>query len=381
MGAPYILFCAGEDSGDILGEALVSSAVQQGYKVVGSGGSRMQSAGLEPLVDFNLLPVSGFGDVLPKYFQLRKACGRLKIALKSSDCKALVCIDYPGFNMRLCALAKKLRKPVLYVAPPQIWAWKRSRGKKLRDVNLAVLFDFEKQVYEGIGCNAWRMQHPFLKTCAANSEIADSPSEHFRNDSTKELLLLPGSRRSQAFRNLPLLLSSAILWKKQNPCGRVKILAARQGLQNDLKKATITFFTDKLPDWISVEVSPQNSETRRSLFQTASVALSAPGSATLELALAGTPFVVAMVPDALTYLIGSALIHTRLFSLPNILLKRKEVEEFILPPWNWRKSFPLIADTLETRTRERANQISDELQKKLAGGEPAMELIQKLVNV
>lgn len=375
MGAPYILFCAGEDSGDILGEALVSSAVQLGYKVVGSGGSRMQSAGLEPLVDFNLLPVSGFGDVLPKYFQLRKACGRLEASLKSSDCKALVCIDYPGFNMRLCALAKKLHKPVLYVAPPQIWAWKRSRGKKLRDVNLAVLFDFEKRVYEGIGCNAWRMQHPFLQVCTNNIH------ESHKSCASEEILVLPGSRRSQALRNLRIHLGAVEKIHQQDQTKKVCVLAARASLKSALEKTVAKYFNEKIPDWISVEVSPQNSETRQSFFQTASVALAAPGSATLELALSGTPFVVAMVPDALTYLIGSALIHTRLCSLPNILLKRKEVEEFILPPWNWRKSIPLIADALETRTRERANQISDELQKKLAGGEPAMELIRKLVNV
>ena len=94
----FVLFCAGEDSGDCIGEPLVK-AIAARFLVKGSGGTRMQNAGLEPLVHYETLPVSGFGDVLPKYFKLRKSFSELKAALESPNCVGLVAIDYPGFNM------------------------------------------------------------------------------------------------------------------------------------------------------------------------------------------------------------------------------------------------------------------------------------------
>ena len=164
---PYILVCAGEDSGDVIGEPLVKAFCSQHIDVKGAGGRRMQSAGMVPLVDFEVLPVSGFGDVLPKYFKLRQCYNELKSSLESPECLGLVAIDYPGFNMKLVALAGKFRKPALYVAPPQVWAWKRKRAKVLAQnpyVKLAVFFDFEEQVYREAGCNVVRVKHPFVNS-------------------------------------------------------------------------------------------------------------------------------------------------------------------------------------------------------------------------
>ena len=96
----YYLLCAGEDSGDVLGESFVAAVMAAGFAAHGTGGARMQSAGLQPLADYEDLPVSGFGDVLPHYFRLRRAYATLRGALMHPDCVGLVAIDYPGFNMR-----------------------------------------------------------------------------------------------------------------------------------------------------------------------------------------------------------------------------------------------------------------------------------------
>ena len=78
MQEPFVLFCAGEDSGDVLGEAFVQSLVQRGMLPVGTGGSRMQNAGLVPIAEFNELPVSGFLDVLPRTAKLQKVLSSKK---------------------------------------------------------------------------------------------------------------------------------------------------------------------------------------------------------------------------------------------------------------------------------------------------------------
>ena len=124
---PYWLFCAGEDSGDVLGESLVQEILEKGFDALGAGGRRMEGAGLLPLVPFDDLPVNGFGDVLLHSHRLAKNFKILRRALQNENCHGLVAVDYPGFNLKLMQLALQMEKRVIYVEPPQIWAWKPKR--------------------------------------------------------------------------------------------------------------------------------------------------------------------------------------------------------------------------------------------------------------
>lgn len=335
-GKPYILFCAGEDSGDCLGEELVKQALlysrlrEEPFDVVGSGGLRMRNAGLLPLVDFETLPVSGFGDVLPKYWQLRKSYKILEDAIKSDLCKGLVSIDYPGFNMKLVALAKKLNKPVLYVAPPQIWAWKSFRAKLFAgndNITLAVFFDFEAEAYRRANCNVVKINHPFaVAVSRVIAKSAPSPVEI-----RKRILLLPGSRKSQALRNIPVFLEivkslgESFLQDKE-----IVLLAARDSLVSPFEMALTKFNSVAKSNLnITVSTSPESAEKRMEWFQSSLFAIAAPGTATLELALSSCPTVVCTKPDFLTLFLAKRSVRTRLFALPNIILRKEMFPEYI----------------------------------------------------
>ena len=347
-GKPYILFCAGEDSGDCIGESLVK-AIASRYLVKGSGGRRMQAAGMLPLVNFETLPVSGFGDVLPKYLKLRQSFNTLKMALESPECLGLVAIDYPGFNMKLVARAGELHKPTLYVAPPQVWAWKKKRAAELAQnpyVKLAVFFDFEESVYRDAGCNVERVQHPFC------SNVIASPVRAKQSMAASKIFLLPGSRKSQALRNLPIYLKS--VQNHQNVVARnIVVIAARQELVSAFEKFGV-----------QVVVAPQNVEDRMALYQSADYAVTAPGTATLELALSGVPFTVCTRPDLLTYTLGRLFIKTKFFALPNIVLNRLVFPEHIVAPLTRRNACIDMAEANQSRTR--CNDVSVELREKLA---------------
>ena len=298
----------------------------------------MQNAGLLPLVDFENLPVSGFGDVLPKYFKLRQSFNALKSALESPDCLGLVAIDYPGFNMKLVKLAGELHKPALYVAPPQVWAWKRKRAKILAKnpfAKLAVFFDFEESVYREAGCNVVRVQHPFVEV---KNEFIIPYSESYT-------LLLPGSRKAQALRNLPLYLNAV------QGAENVVVVAARQELVSAFEKFNVP-----------VVVAPESASERMAFYQSAEYAVTAPGTSTLELALSGTSFTVCTKPDPLTYCLGRLFIKTKFFALPNIILNRLVFSEHIVPPWSGLKW------QLE-KNRGATENVSKELSEKLAVGE------------
>lgn len=342
---PFVLFCAGEDSGDVLGETLVRPAVESGMNVLGVGGPRMQRAGLVPVGDYETLPVSGFGDVLPRVFRLKKIFSHLESLLREDSCVALVCIDYPGFNMKLCRRALALKKPVLYVAPPQVWAWKKHRARRLRGAKLAVLFNFERRVYESLGLGAEILEHPFLRAVGARA-ISPKVRETRLNDSdaretrpngldarearpNQDVVVLPGSRESQALRNLPFFMEVVSRVHALHPERNFVLVASRESLKTQFECAAAKLSpAGSMPAWLRIDVAPQEARERATFYARHAAALCMPGSATLELALSGVPLVVADVLDPLTYFIGKHFVKTDYFALPNVLLGRSAYPEF-----------------------------------------------------
>ena len=381
VGESYILICAGEDSGDVIGESLICALRSRSVVVKGAGGCRMQTAGMIPLVDFGLLPVSGFGDVLPRYLKLRRSYNVLKSALESPECLGLVAIDYPGFNMKLVERAGELRKPALYVAPPQVWAWKKKRAKVLARnpyVKLAVFFDFEERVYADAGCNVVRVKHPFV-----NSEFGIRSSElYFERHETlhgiaeteavpcPRCLLLPGSRKAQALRNLPLMLKAVQMTRKSLEISRMEItlLAARWELVEVFENALRQFGDDDLIRKVHVVESPQEVDARRAIYQDASLALTAPGTATLELALSGCPMIVCVKPDALTYGFARVFVKTKYFALPNIILNKLVYPEKICAPGKEQCTVASIAQEIASECISKQNPDTDVLYSKLSAG-------------
>ncbi len=368
-GEPYILFCAGEDSGDSIGESLVRAVVAKGsFAALGAGGARMQTAGLQAIVDYEILPVSGFGDVLPRYFKLRRSFSELKKALESTDCMGLVAVDYPGFNMKLVRLAGSLRKPCLYVAPPQVWAWKSQRARELAQnsfVKLAVFFDFEEKAYRSAGCDVVRIQHPFLSS---------RPVDVLHKSS---LLLLPGSRKSQALRNLPLYLKMVQELQKSQALSRLEVvlLAARQELVPVFEKALRQFNDETLLKNVQVKVTPVDAEERCSLYHGAAIALSAPGTATLELSLSGCPTVVCTKPDFLTYCLGSLFVKTKYFALPNIILDKPVYPELMVSPGQSQQAVVHCAQEMVELLSSKQNLNSSLLHAKLSVGKTLESLM------
>ncbi len=357
----------------------------------------MQTAGMIPLVDFGLLPVSGFGDVLPRYLKLRRSYNVLKSALESSECLGLIAIDYPGFNMKLVERAGELRKPALYVAPPQVWAWKKKRAKVLARnpyVKLAVFFDFEEQVYREAGCNVVRVMHPFIdkneELKIKNSETDVDRNMSLRGNavteaiSSQSCLLLPGSRKSQALRNLPVYLNA--IANLNRPPESVTIACARRELVAPIQEFVSAFCNPHhLKNLANVQVVevPSEISARRRFFGGFSFAISCPGTATLELALSGIPFVVCTKPDLLTYCLGRLFIKTKYFALPNIILGKQVYPEYIVGPFQQcrlgREYFVDVRDSIATLQNDCGRDICAKLSVGLSLEQLALEFLRQFV--
>lgn len=317
---PYWLFCAGEDSGDVLGESLVQEILGKGFDALGAGGRRMERAGLLPLVPFDDLPVNGFGDVLLHSWKLSKDFKILKRALQNENCQGLVAVDYPGFNLKLMQLALQMEKRVIYVEPPQIWAWKPKRVQAFlspeaqRLVELRALYDIEIEAYQKFGLHVQKIPHPFLQS--KKSFAQETSSWTAKENAPAPILFFPGSRLSQAKRNLELYrrVANKLTSKGQT----VAFVASRNEL--------FQFLEGEFCGEFRVLLSPQSAEERFALLQSAKCVVSGPGSAMMEAFLAKTPCVAASRIEPLTFCLGKLFLKTKHLTLPNIQADRLKKE-------------------------------------------------------
>ncbi len=306
---PFVLFCAGEDSGDILGEGCVRQVVEGNCDAFGAGGARMQRAGLVPVVPFDDLPVNGFWDVLKHSARLSRHLKTLESFLQKENCKGLVAVDYPGFNLKLMQMALKLGKRVVYLEPPQIWAWKPHRVKLFlserakRFVELRSCYDIQIKAYERFGLTVRRMEHPFEMA----KRKANPLSAH-----QGPVLLFPGSRLSQLRRNIGLY---GMVASKLKSCGvKVKFVASRKSLVPHLERG----LCGKFP----IEISPSTAEDRFELLNASACILSGPGTVISEAAIAGTPCIAASRIEPLTYWLGKRFLSSDFLCLSNIEAER-----------------------------------------------------------
>lgn len=351
MNKDFVLFCAGEDSGDILGAEAVSAINLWGVEAIGIGGPRMQKEGLKAIGHFDDFAISGFKDVLTHYSQLSRYLKLLKKTLENPHCVALVLIDYPGFNMRLVEYCKNLSKPILYIAPPQIWAWKSKRAYRLQNVTLGVLYDYEQEAYKRFGCESLKIENPFLKGAISLVEKKASKENTF--------LFLPGSRHHQLHRNMTLFIKIAKDLHRRNPELQIKFVVSRNSLINEIKKWNIEF------EQIMV---PENSTERAVLFSKAQGVVATPGSGILEVSLVGTRALACARIDPLTYFLGKLLVKTKFFTLPNLLLLKRIVPEYLSPvSFFYKKEVSSIVEELQKTEKEDYSSQASALQKKCEG--------------
>ncbi len=360
----------------MIGAEMVATTVALGFKAMGVGGPLMQEKGLVPLWDYNELPVSGVGDVVPKYFSLKKVFEIVSDAAESKKCLAIVAVDYPGFNMRLARLAKKWGKPMLYVAPPQIWAWKSKRAslfKQADKIRLAVFFDIEAEAYKQMGCDTIRIKHPVTGWNPLYAELKS------------DILLLPGSRRTSALRNLPTFVSVAEMyrnaWAERNsgPLPDVVVVASRDYLEVPLLVALEKLYDGRLPTWLKVVVAPKQIYERLNFYSGYSAALTSFGTSTLEMAFVGIPFAACVEPDFLTFVMGKLMVKTDFLSLPNAIIGRGVTPEFIIrDKLNERMALSIVESIFQLDFAT-MDEIALRLRKALNVGKSSSELVSEFL--
>ncbi|MCP4229364.1 MAG: lipid-A-disaccharide synthase [bacterium] len=328
---------AGETSGDMYGAELIRAlrAEIPDVAFVGLGGREMAAAEMELICDAETHGVVGLTDVIGNIFRLKHDLDLLTAELKARRPDCLIVIDYGGFNARLLARAKKLGIKTVYYIPPKVWAWGRGRGKAIaKNADLiACIFPFEVDFWQGFNGSVEFVGHPLLGLDAGGD--TDIRMKYGVGDG-KLIAVLPGSRRSEIKTLLPVMAEAVGLLRRDFPDAKF-ILGAAPGIP-----------AEEMTGYIGDERIEIERDNVTALMRDADVALVASGTATLQLALYGTPMVIAYRANPITAFVARRVMRVEWLGLPNLIADKEIVREFLQEE--------LSADNL---TRETARILSD----------------------
>lgn len=320
--APTIMLVAGEASGDLHGASLSRALrlASPGARLLGMGGAGMAAAGVELIADIRDSAVVGLSEVFRRLPELRRIYRRLVSALTGERPDVLVLIDYPGMNLRLAGVARRLGVPVVYFIPPQIWAWRPGRLRTIRDrvaLVLAVL-PFERALYARAGVPAEFVGHPLLDALAAAPERGAARRELGLDDRALVIGLLPGSRYQEIERMTPLLRDAATRIRAVQPQAQFVV-----GLAPSVERGEVTrHLAGDRTAW-------RLTDRTYAAMRASDLLLATSGTVTLEAALLGTPMVVCYRVSRLSEWVAQRVVRVPWISLPNIVLGRAVVPELI----------------------------------------------------
>jgi lipid-A-disaccharide synthase len=329
---------AGEASGDLHGSNLIKEIrkLDVGAVIRCWGGDRMEQAGAELVKHYRELAFMGFIEVVKNLGTILQNLKFCKEDIEQFKPDTLILIDYPGFNLRIAEWAKQKGLTVIYYISPQVWAWKENRVKKMKQNidKMLVILPFEKDYYK----NKWNWEveyvgHPLVEVVEGHEAEAGSREVKASRESgvgsqsgagSRESLttpnsrltiaLLPGSRKQEILKKLPIMLEVSKFFPDY------QFVVAKAPGQED------SFYETLLQPYPNV--SSVRDQTYHLLLQSAA-ALVTSGTATLETALFGVPEVVCYKGSNISYQIAKRLIKVKYISLVNLIMDKLVVKELI----------------------------------------------------
>jgi lipid-A-disaccharide synthase len=346
----YII--AGEASGDLHGSNLIKELrrVDAAATIRCWGGDKMQQAGGELVKHYRDLAFMGFWEVLKNIFTILRNLTFCKKDIEQFHPDTLVLIDYPGFNLRIAKWAKQKGVRIIYYISPQVWAWKENRVKMMKQTidKMIVILPFEKDYFR----NKWNWEvdyvgHPLVEVIeshksgvqssesgvnsresginsresvvGSHESINHTLNSELRTPNSKLIALLPGSRKQEILKKLPVMLEVS----KAFPSDQF-IVAKAPGIDDIFYSSLLSSYNN---------VSAVSGKTYDLLMQS-KAALVTSGTATLETALFGVPEVVCYKGSFLSYQIGKRLVKVKYISLVNLIMDKLVVKELIQQEMN-----------------------------------------------
>jgi lipid-A-disaccharide synthase len=289
---------------------------QPSAEFFGVGGDRMRAAGCDTVVDAKDLAVVGITEILSRLPKIYGLFHRLIAAADAKPPDLAVVIDSPAFNWRVARQMQKRGIPVVYYVCPQFWAWRQGRVRLLRKYvdKALVIFPFEEKFYRDRGVDATFVGHPLADLVRPQISRNDYAALYGLDAAKMWITLMPGSRVKEVRMNLPTILESA----------------ARLGVEYEFLLPVAPTLDRKwlkglLGNRTSVKLVP---EALPALVHSRA-GIIASGTATVEAALMGTPFVMVYRVSPLTYLLGRSRVKVPHFAMVNLIAGKEVVPELV----------------------------------------------------
>lgn len=334
-----IFLVAGEPSGDQLGGRLMAALQRQAggrLRFLGVGGERMAEQGLESLFPMRELSVMGLTEVLPHLRRLFSRMAETEAAARAAGPSVFVSIDSPAFSLRVARRLARGRAddpggavPLVHYVAPSVWAWKPWRARRIARYldHLLCLLPFEPPFFERHGLPTTFVGHPAIEALADAGEAADGRgagtafrARHGLPADAPLLCVLPGSRMGEVTRLLPLFGASLARLARAFPTLRV-VVPTVPGVAEAVRAGTA--------DWPLPSLVVEGAAEKYGAFAASRAALAASGTVAVELAVAGVPTVVGYRVSPLSAAIARRMIRVRYVSIPNLVLDRPLLPEFI----------------------------------------------------
>ena len=316
-----VFIIAGEVSGDTHAAGLMRElkSLDATVSFNGLGGPQMREVGGNGIDNWlGEAAVLGLWEVLKHYGYFKRKFDETLAAIAEQKPDGVILVDYPGFNLRI---ARALRQrqftgKIIYYISPQVWAWKKGRIKTMAKVLdlMICIFPFEKQLYEASGLRTEFPGHPMVDRTQA-----------LRKNWTREEKLVgwfPGSRANEVRRLFPVMLDAARAIRLAVPGARFAVAAANEVLAGEMRGMAEQLGMPEARQWIETG-------TVYDLMQRAQVGAVASGTATLEAACFGLPYVLVYHVNWLTYAAAKMVVRIKKLGIVNILAGRDVVRELI----------------------------------------------------
>ncbi len=320
MMVKRVMMIAGEASGDLHGSGVVRELkrLDPSIDIYGVGGDKMKREGMNLVYDIRELNFMGFVEVL-KHLPFIKTMERtLEQVLKYKRPDVLVLIDYPGFNLRFAGIAKRYNVKIVYYISPQVWAWNKSRVKKMRQLvdKMLVIFPFEVDFYKQEGIDAEFVGHPLMEVLESQLDKTNFYKRYGIEDGKDIVALFPGSRLQEIENIFPAMLRAA-----KGVAAELDMVVAVGVAPTLEEKYFKTFYNTEGVRFIK--------GATYELMQNSHFAFVTSGTATLETACFSTPMFVVYKTSWLTYLVGRMMVRVKNIGLVNIVAGKRIVPEFI----------------------------------------------------
>ncbi len=322
-----VFLAAGEPSGDLLAARLMRALKKQTKGAVsfsGVGGEAMRAEGMASLFPISDLSVMGFWEVLPSIPRILRRIRETVAAVEREKPDIVITVDSWSFSKQVhLRLQKKgIRIPHIHYVAPQVWAWKEKRARQIKKWvdHLLLLLPFEEKYFAPYGMAMTYVGHPVIEGGADQGDAERFLKAHKLSEKDVILTVLPGSRKTEIKYLLPVFRETVAQLVKKYPKLRV-VIPTVETVKRKVEQETTS--------WPVKPVIVTGEKERYDAFAASRAALSASGTVSLELSMAGVPHLIAYKVSPVSAWLVRRLIKIKYVNLVNILADEKIIPELL----------------------------------------------------